>query len=74
MVTLETVSVAETGTPVPPGPLQVSEYVVVAPTVPVVRVPPVPSVPLQPPDAAHALALLELQLSVEVPPGAITEG
>ena len=73
-MTLDTVSVAETATLSPPGPLHVSEYVVVAPTVPVVRVPPAPSAPLQPPDAAHALALLELQPSVAEPPGATTEG
>jgi hypothetical protein len=38
-------------------------------------VPLVPSgPPLQPPAAAHEAALLELQVKVEVPPGAITEG
>jgi hypothetical protein len=35
MVALETVSVAETGPLLPPGPLQVKEYVVVALTAPV---------------------------------------
>ena len=74
MVTLETVSVAETGALLPPVPLQINEYVVVALTAPVVRVPLLPSVPLQPPDAAHEAALFELQVNVDEPPGAITEG
>ena len=33
-----------------------------------------PSGLLQPPDAAHEVALLELQVNVDEPPGAITEG
>jgi hypothetical protein len=37
-------------------------------------VPPVPSAPVQPPDAAHEVALLELQVNVDEPPGAMTEG
>jgi hypothetical protein len=74
MATLDTVSWADAGILLPPGPLQVSEYAVVAPTAPVLRVPPVPSVPLQAPDAAHELALAELHVNVEEPPGAITVG
>jgi hypothetical protein len=76
MVTLETVSVAETGMLLPPAPLQVNEYIVVVALIaPVLLVPLVPSVPLQPPpDAAHEVALLELQVNVDEPPGAITEG
>jgi hypothetical protein len=75
MVTLETVSVAEAGVLLPPAPLQVNEYVVVvALTAPVFLVPLVPYAPVQPPDAAHEVALLELQVNVDEPPGAITEG
>jgi hypothetical protein len=75
MVALETVSVAEAGVLLPPAPLQVNEYVVVvALTAPVFLVPLVPSALLQPPDAAHEVALLELQVNVDEPPGAITEG
>ena len=75
-MTLETVSVAETGMLLPPAPLQVNEYIVVVALIaPVFLVPLVPSVPLQPPpDAAHEVALLELQVNVDEPPGAITEG
>lgn len=43
-------------------------------TAPVVWLPPVPSVPPQPPDAMQEPALVELQVSVAEPPGAITEG
>jgi hypothetical protein len=62
------------GVLLPPGPLQINEYVVVAPTAPVVRVPLVPSAPLQPPEAVHATALLDFQVNVDDPPGAITDG
>jgi hypothetical protein len=74
MIVLDTVSVAETTELEPPPPLHVSEYVVVEPIAPVLRVPLAPSEPLQPPDAVQAAALLELQVSVDEPPGAITEG
>jgi hypothetical protein len=75
MVALEIVSVAEAGVLLPPAPLQVNEYVVVvALTAPVFLVPLVPNAPVQPPDAAHEVALLELQVNVDEPPGAITEG
>jgi hypothetical protein len=71
---LDTVSVAETGALLPPGPAQVSEYVVVALTAPVAWVPLTPIGVLQPPDAVQELAFIELQVNVEDAPGAITEG
>jgi hypothetical protein len=37
-------------------------------------VPPVGKVPVQPSDAVQDVALLEVQVSVDVPPGAMTEG
>jgi hypothetical protein len=74
MVTLDTVSFAETAVLLPPGPLQIKVYVVVALTAPVFLVPLTPSTPLQPPEAAQAAALLEPQANVDAPPGAITEG
>jgi len=48
--------------------------VVVAPAAPVLCEPPAPSTPLQPPEAVHEAALVELQVSVALPPGAITKG
>lgn len=77
ITTLETVTVAETGELTPPGPLQVSENIVVALTAPEVCVPlGPPSGPFQfgEPEAAQAVALLEFQLKVVEPPGAITVG
>ena len=53
---------------IPPGPVQVSEYAVFVASVPVLRLPLVGTAPLQPPEAVHAVALVELQVSVEVPP------
>jgi hypothetical protein len=74
MGTLETVSVAEVTLLVPPGPLQLNEYVVLALTAPVDCVPLSGNAPLQPSDAKHAAALLEPQVSMDVSPGAITDG
>ncbi|HWX30516.1 MAG TPA: hypothetical protein VNZ53_24120 [Steroidobacteraceae bacterium] len=59
---------------VPPAPLQVSEYDVVAVMAPVLRLPLVGNAPLQPPEAVHAVALVELQVSVEAPPEATRVG
>jgi hypothetical protein len=58
----------------PPGPVQLSEYDVFAVSAPVVRLPLVGNAPLQPPDPAHAVALIELHVSVELPPVAIIVG
>jgi hypothetical protein len=74
MLALDTVSVAEATGLVPPGPLQVNEYLVVAPTAPVFWVPLAASDPLQPADAVQEPAWVELQVKVEEPPGAITDG
>jgi hypothetical protein len=74
MMTLETVSVADTTLLAPPAPLQVKEYDVVVVSAPVLRVPLIGSAPVQPAEAVHEMALLEFQVSVDVPPGAMTEG
>jgi hypothetical protein len=58
----------------PPGPVQVSEYDVFVVSAPVLRLPLVRNAPLQPPEAVHAVALVELQVSVEVPPLAVVVG
>jgi len=69
-----TVTVAAAGALVPPAPEHVKEYAVVAVRAPVVFVPLAAIVPLQPPEAVHDVALVELQVSVEVPPLAIGVG
>ena len=53
---------------VPPDPVQVTEYSVVAATARVTWLPLVASVPLHPPVAAHEVALLDVHASVEVAP------
>ena len=53
---------------VPVAPAQLSVKVVDALSAGVVKVPLMGSVPLQPPEAVHAVAFVELQLSVAVPP------
>jgi hypothetical protein len=58
----------------PPAPLQVSVKLAVAVKVPVGRLPLVATVPLQPPEAAHDVALVELQLRVELPPALMLAG
>ena len=52
----------------PPAPVQVSVNVVAALNAPVVALPLVVSAPLQPPEAVHALAFVELQVSVAAAP------
>jgi hypothetical protein len=74
MVALETVSVADATLLAPPAPLQANEYDVVALTAPVPCAPLIGNAPLQPPEAVHEVAFLEFQVSVDVRPGAMTEG
>jgi hypothetical protein len=71
---LELVTVAVTTLLVPPAPLQLNEYEVVAERAPVLCVPLVAFAPLQPPEAVHAVAFVELHVNVEVPPLATTVG
>jgi len=52
----------------PPGPLQVSVYVVVALSAPVLALPLVRLVPDQPPEALQLVAFVDVQLSVEAEP------
>jgi hypothetical protein len=60
---------------VPPAPVHVNEYVVLAVSVPVGWLPLVAFVPAKvPPVAVQDVALVELQVSVEVPPLAIDVG
>lgn len=53
---------------VPPGPVQVSEKLVFAVSAPVLDVPLVDWVPLQPPDAVHDVAFVELHVNVDAAP------
>jgi hypothetical protein len=53
---------------VPPVPVQVNEYDVVAVRAPVLWLPLVATTPLQPPEAVHDVAADELQFSVEAVP------
>ena len=53
---------------VPPAPVQVRENVVAAVSDPVLLLPLVASEPLQPPEAVHELAFVELHVSVVEPP------
>lgn len=59
---------------VPPTPAQVSEYDAVAVSAPVLCEPLVANAPVHPPEAVQEAALVELQVSVEAPPGATTVG
>jgi hypothetical protein len=59
---------------VPPVPVHVKEYDVLAARAPVLSVPLVALVPLQPPEAVHEVAFVELQVSVEAPPLATVVG
>jgi hypothetical protein len=52
----------------PPAPVQVNVKFVSAPSAAVAAVPLVASEPLQPPEAVHAVALVELQVRVEAAP------
>jgi hypothetical protein len=58
----------------PPAPLQTSENTVSAAKAVVVSVPLAAWVPLQPPEAMHAVALVEFHVRVVVPPGATLAG
>jgi hypothetical protein len=69
-----TVTVAVATLLVPSGPVQINEYEVVAVWALVFWLPLVASVPLQPPDAVHDVASLELHVNVEVPPLATVVG
>jgi hypothetical protein len=64
---LETVTVADCVAG-PLAPVQVSSYSVVFVRVPVGQLPLVATLPCQPPEAVHAVAPTELQVSVELPP------
>jgi len=74
MMTLDTVTLVETNAVVPPAPVQVKEKVAVAFSAADTCMPLAGSEPLQAPDAAHAVALVEAQVRVEVPPTATTVG
>jgi hypothetical protein len=63
-----TLTVATATLLVPPEPVQVNEYEVVAVSAPVLWLPLGARVALQPPEAAHDVASVELQVSTEVPP------
>ena len=58
----------------PPAPVHVSVKVVVCASADVICVPDIALLPDQPPDARQFVALLELQVSVEVPPWATCAG
>lgn len=72
--TAVTVTAAVAGALAPPAPEHTSEYEVLAVSAPVLCVPLVPSAPLQPPDAAHDVALVELHVRVAAAPAAILVG
>jgi hypothetical protein len=59
---------------VPPAPVQMMVYVVVELTAPVTLAPLVAREPVQPPEAAHEVALVEVQVKVELPPRATLLG
>ena len=63
----DTVTVAD-WLAVPPAPVQLKAYVALVESAPVVYVPLAASVPLHPPDAEHEVALVEDQVTVELPP------
>jgi hypothetical protein len=54
--------------PVPPAPVQVRVKVVAVVSAAVLWLPAVALVPLQPPDAVHAVAFVEVHVNVLVPP------
>jgi hypothetical protein len=58
----------------PPGPLQVKVYVVLASTAPVDSVPRVALLPDQPPEAVHAVELVDDQAMAVLPPWEIVLG
>ena len=59
---------------VPPVPVQVNEYELGIVIAPVLCVPLVALPPVQPPEAVHEVAFVELHVSVEPPPLAIDFG
>jgi hypothetical protein len=61
-------TVALAGPLAPPAPLQVTEYVLLDVSEPVLRVPLTGNVPLQPPDAAQEVEFVELQVNMELAP------
>jgi hypothetical protein len=69
-----TLTVMLAGLLAPPGPVQVSEYVVLMATAGIVCEPLADWVPLQPPEASQEVALVELHVSVVAPPAATTRG
>jgi hypothetical protein len=69
----ETVTVADCVAE-PPSPVQASSYSVVLLSAPVDQVPLVATGPLQPPEAVHVVALLELQVNVDIAPLATVAG
>ena len=69
------VTVAVAGVLLPPVPVHVREYVVFAVSAPVDWLPLVAFAPANvPPEAVHEVALVALQVSVDVPPLAIVVG
>ncbi len=59
-----TVTAAVAGVLVPPAPVQVNEYVLLAVSAPVLWLPLVETLPVQSPEAVQAVAFVELQVSV----------
>jgi hypothetical protein len=68
------VTVVTMGAVTPPGPAQMSEYAVAAVNGPVLWLPLAANVPLQPPEALHEVALVELHVSTEAFPEATAVG
>ncbi len=58
----------------PPVPVHVNSYSVVLDRAPVDHVPLVPTAPCQPPEAVQAVASVELQRRLDVPPSATVVG
>jgi hypothetical protein len=73
-VPLEIVTVVVATLLVPPAPVQLNEYDVLAVRAPVLWLPLVALAPLQPPEAVHEVAWVELQVNVETPPLATETG
>lgn len=63
-----TLTVAVATLLIPPAPVQVNEKPVVVESAPVLWLPLAASAPLQPPEAAHDVALIELHVSVVAVP------
>ncbi len=69
-----TLTVAVAAGLVPPGPVQVSVYIVFTASAAVDLVPLAAKVPLQPPPAIHAVAFVEVQVRMAAVPPAIDRG